>query len=325
MILIVVWLGGMLGIAPIPAAQAGKAEQIATATSVYANRPLLFSLTDAQTVGGIAFADEDIIKFDGQSFSLFFDGSDVGCTSSDLFAFTLLDSDTLLLAFSTTLTLGGISVAPQDIVRFDATSLGSTTAGTFSLYFDGSDVGLTTTAEPLDAVSVLGDGRILLSTTGNPSVTGISGADEDILAFTPTSLGNTTAGAWSLYFDGSDVGLANTVDEDVEALDVAPDGAIYLSTLGSFSVTGVSGADEDIFVCMPSALGNTTACTYSAALYFDGSAWGLAANDVDAFHILASLATPTPAPTNMEPPPARQRAQPLLPQPTPLRLPVLQR
>ena len=46
------------------------------------------------------------------------------------------------------------------------------------------------------------------------------GKDEDVLAFTPTSLGDVTSGSWAMYFDGSDVGLAETSGEDVDALDV---------------------------------------------------------------------------------------------------------
>jgi len=48
---------------------------------------------------------------------------------------------------------------------------------------EGNDVGLDTNAEDLDAYDVLPDGRIIISTTGNPSVPGVSGADEDLLAF----------------------------------------------------------------------------------------------------------------------------------------------
>ena len=88
-----------------------------------------------------------------------------------------------------------------------------------------------------------------------------------------------------MYFDGSDVDLATTSDEDVDGLDVAGNGNIHLSTKGLFAVNGVSGDDEDVFVCAPGQLGDTTSCSYSPALYFDGSAWGLAANDVDALNV----------------------------------------
>lgn len=248
--------------------------------------PLYLSLTGGKVIGGVPSADEDVLRFDGTNWNMYFDGSDVGTSSSDLFTFSIVDADTILVSFNTAITVNGIEATPRDVLRFDATSFGSTTAGTFSLYFDGSDVGLSSSSETIDAVSLLPDGRLLLSTTGNPSVPGLSGArDEDVLAFTPTSLGNATSGTWSLYFDGSDVGLGESSNEDVDALDVV--GAnIYLSTLGNFTVSGLAGADEDVFVCEATSIGSVTACTYSPDLYFDGSTWGLAGNDVDAFHFV---------------------------------------
>jgi hypothetical protein len=249
-------------------------------------------------VGGVSFADEDILKFDGVTWSLFFDGSDVGLGSADVFAFHVLDQDSLLLAFTASVTVGGQAYVPTDIVRFDATSLGANTAGTFSLYFNGIDVGLDTTSENIDALDILSDGRILISTTGNPTVPGLSGlADEDILTFTPTTLGTTTSGTWTWYFDGSDVALGSS-SEDIDALDIGPNGAIYLSTLGDFAVTGIAGFDDDIFVCSPTSLGSVTVCNFSSTLFFSGSAWGLSANDVDAFHLLESGTFPTATPTN---------------------------
>jgi hypothetical protein len=92
--------------------------------------------------------------------------------------------------------------------------------------------------------------------------------------------------------------LADSSAEDVDALDIDFNGKIYLSTLGDFAVDGLAGADEDVFICVPSSLGNVTACNYSPSLYFDGSAWGLSANDVDAFNFLTVGPIPTATPTN---------------------------
>jgi hypothetical protein len=102
---------------------------------------------------------------------------------------------------------------------------------------------------------------------------------QDLLAFTPTSLGPVTRGTWAIYFDGSDVGLSLS-GEGVDAASVAGTGAIYLSTLGNFSVTGISGQDEDVFVCNAPATGPNTRCT-SFSLFFNGTAYGLGADDVD--------------------------------------------
>jgi hypothetical protein len=172
----------------------------------------------------------------------------------------------------------------SDILRFIPTSTGPNTAGTFEWYFDGSDVELAASGENVDAVARLADGRLALSTTAGFSVTGASGQDEDLFVFAPTNLGSATGGSWSLYFDGSDVGLSNTNDEDVWGawIDEA-NSDIYLTTVGAFAVTGVSGDGADIFVCKYGSLGATTTCTYR--MYWDGSANGFAGERVDAFAV----------------------------------------
>ncbi len=255
-----------------------------TATPTQPTQPLYLSLNNTTTVGGVAAQDVDILSFNGSTWNMFFDGSDVGINTSsqDLNEFHILAADTILMTFDAPITLGALTADAWDIVQFDATSLGENTAGTFSLYLDGDDVELDTTAEYLDGLDVLPDGRVLISTTGNPSVSGVSGeVDEDILAFTPTTLGDVTSGTWSMYFDGSDVGLADSGDEDVDAVAVHSNGDIYLSTSGNFAVTGISGADEDVFICTPTSLSATTICNYSTSLYFDGSVYVLDANDID--------------------------------------------
>ncbi len=240
---------------------------------------LYFSLSSAATLGGTVMDNEDIVVFDGSTFSQYVDGSDVGIGGFTLDAFAIISPTEILMSFTSSGTVPGISgtVQDEDIVTFTATSLGTTTAGTFTLYFDGSDVGLaSSSSEDVDAIELLPDGRLLLSTTGDVSVTGVSsGRDEDLLAFTPTSLGDNTAGSFAMYFDGSDVGLSSSSDEDVDAVAVDAAGKIYLSTVGSFSVTGRSGADEDVFVFTPTSLGGTTAGTYSSTLFFDGSVYGV--------------------------------------------------
>ncbi|HEX2980945.1 MAG TPA: hypothetical protein VHO48_11825 [Anaerolineaceae bacterium] len=237
--------------------------------------------------GSLSFAyDEDVIYFDGSTFSLFFDGSDVGLSSADVDAFEVIDSSTILLSFDAAVTIPNLgTVDAYDIVQFAATSLGSTTAGVFSRYVDGEDVGLTTSGENIDAIDLLSDGRVLISTSGGVSVPGASGVDEDILAFTPTSLGDATSGSWSVYFDGSDVDLATDSGEDVDGLSVTSGGDLLLSTRGAFAVSGVSGTAVDIFRCTPTSLGATTACSYSPSLVFTGSAWGITGTNLDAIGI----------------------------------------
>jgi PKD repeat protein len=169
-------------------------------------------------------------------------------------------------------TVGGISAANEDILSFNGTA--------FSLTFDGSDVGVGGLA--LDAFALISGSDLLMSFTSPGSIPGISGTvdDSDIVRFTATSLGASTSGSFSLYFDGSDVGLSTNA-EDVDAIDVLPDGRLLVSTMGSFGVSGVSGADEDL-IGLTGSFGPTTSGTW--AMYFDGSDVGLSGSgeNVDA-------------------------------------------
>lgn len=242
-----------------------------------------FSFDGTTAVPGLgSAADEDIVRYDPGpgTWAWTFDGSDVGLAGTDVDTFEILASGQIVLGFdSTSFTVPGVgSVDDSDLVIFTPTSLGATTAGTFALWFDGSDVGLTTNNEDVDAVSVLADGRILVSTLGGFSVPGVSGEDEDVIVFTPASLGATTAGTWQMWFDGSDVGIGNASDEEIDAL--ARDGtAMLFSTLGSFSAGGVSGADEDVGR-FTGTFGGTTSGTF--ALELDLSAIGIPTTaDVD--------------------------------------------
>jgi subtilisin family serine protease len=242
--------------------------------------------TGPATIGDVTgVAGEDVLSFNGSDFDMVFDGSDVGLAGVNVEGFARLDADSFLLSFGADVTLPGVGRAERfDIVRFDAGSLGPVTAGTFSWYVDGSDVGLSASTEQVDAIDVLGDGRVLVSTAGAVSVTGVSGAGEDLLALTPTSLGATTAGSWTLYFDGSDVGLTGTT-EKVDAAAVAPSGDIELSTNGAVSAPGVAGSADDVLACASTSTGPTTACNWWASPVFDGAPWGLGAANVDAVEV----------------------------------------
>ena len=244
-----------------------------------ADDSFLFSLISDRTLGGRTYTEQDVVQFDGTGFSVLFDGSDVGLPNSNEYeinALDLISPNQLLLSFDEGgLFLPGLGIVDDsDVVLFTATSLGENTAGSFSLYFDGSDVGLTSDSEDIDAITSLPDGTLLLSTTGNVNVPGVSRADEDILQFTPTSLGTNTAGTFSVFVDGSDIGLTNS-SEDVDAFSIDATGDFYFSTTGSFSISGVSGTDDDVFAFTPSSTGIITRGSFDSNLFFDASQFGL--------------------------------------------------
>jgi subtilisin family serine protease len=228
--------------------------------------PLYLTVADSGTVtlGGLSVQNEDIVLYENGAYTLFFDGTPALGGSSGGFAIdavAVLSSNEFLISLDQYGGINGtnITVYDEDIIKFKRNS--ATDPWVASVYFDGSDVGLTTSwfsgttgAEGVDAIERLSDGRILISTKGNFSVSGLSGADEDVIRFTPTSTGTSTAGSWSMYFDGSNYGLADGGEnEDVDGISVDDGGKLYLSTKGNFAVPisgapPLSGTGSDVFV-----------------------------------------------------------------------------
>jgi len=249
--------------------------------------------TNNAIVRGISFGREDILRYDinTDTWSLYFDGSHAGLSSAQINGFHLMADGSILLTFKFATAVPGVgSVDTMDIVRFIPASLGeNNTTGVFELYFKGANVGLGPSSEAsgerINAISFLPDGRLLVSTSGLFSVPGVSGADEDLIAFAATSLGETTSGSWQLYFDGSRVGLSDGGDnEDVEGVSVGSNGNIYLTTNGNFSVPGVSGDGTDIFRCQLQSTGSNTSCTYD--IFWRGSEHGLAGLSINGTHLV---------------------------------------
>ncbi|MBD2199690.1 MULTISPECIES: PKD domain-containing protein [Calothrix] len=288
------------------------------------------TISSANSSTGVAFdyGDEDILKYDSISkkWSIFFDGSQVGLNQTnqnnenlavDIDAFHIVrntDNSINSILFSldynskaTSLTLpGGLVVTNTDIVRFtpsSATSWGSNTAGTYSLYFRGANVGLgeklnpvsnpSDNGENIDAFSILPDGRLLMSFTGSPSLPGVNGRvingnDEDLFVFTATNTGANTAGTWAPYFDGSDLDLNTNSDEDIDAIWVDNGSNIYLSTRRNYGAIGanttISGNGNTIFTFIPNSIGLNT--SGDLIQFWDGTAAGLnATNSIDGFAV----------------------------------------
>lgn len=234
------------------------------------------SSSSSGTVSGLSYKDEDILSYAGGSgWSMLFDGSDVGVGNTDVDAFHIMADGNILMSFDKPINLSTLGqVADADIVKFTPTQLGNTTSGGFSLYFDGSDVGLTTANEDIDAIALDAGGNLVLSTLGSFSLPGLSGADEDLIRFAATSLGSTTSGSWTLLLDGSDVALTGGAEDLNGAWIDQANGKIYLVTRGNFSVAGsvnsVTGDSNDIFGCTPLSTGTNTNCNFFAFFNGDG-------------------------------------------------------
>ena len=230
----------------------------------------LVSTEDDGSVDGLDYANEDILRFDPilGRWTIHVDGSDILPATANVDAYTVLEDGTLLFSFSAPTSISGVgTVDDSDLVRFSASALGEETSGIFELYFDGSDVGLDSGSEDIDAVATDSNGDLLVSLLGRATVSGINVADEDILRFIPTALGSSTSGSWSLYLDGSDVGLGGNSGEDVWGVHSnETDTELYLSTRGNYNVDGVSGSGGEIVQCDVGSTGSNSSCEFSLEL-----------------------------------------------------------
>jgi hypothetical protein len=239
------------------------------------------------TTAGIFQELPDILGYDlnTNTWGFLFDGSDVGLKRS-IHGFTFDPFGDLLISFASNqkVQIGAskILMKPQDIVKFTPTTLGDTTSGTFTWYFDGSDVGLSTANERIDGFERLSDGRLLISTNNKAEVPGpgsttITAEDEDILVFTPVTLGSTTSGTWALYFDGSTIpGLA---EEDIIGTSVDPvTGDLFISMYSDFSFLSVSGDRNDVIRL------HNTGSGWTASKYWNGEDHGYTRR-IQAMHV----------------------------------------
>jgi uncharacterized repeat protein (TIGR01451 family) len=219
---------------------------------------------------------DDIVRFSpaaNNTYSMVFQGDDVGLTGAtiDALAVDPVTKD-LILSFTLARTVTGIgTVQREDLVAFHPTSLGATTQGTFRLFFDGSDIGLTAgTDENIDAVDVGPTGTIYFSTQGPFDIRSGSGPrrtgnDKDIVACTAPSLGNASAcSGLSTYRFGSSLGLT-TSTENVDAFDLTAEGDDLVSTTGNYDVNGSAGYGTDALTCRAGA----------CSRFFTGSAHSL--------------------------------------------------
>jgi hypothetical protein len=226
-------------------------------------------------VDGLRFRDEDILAYNPTTglWSMLFDGSDVGLGNTDVVAFHFLSDNAILLSFDRPIRVPGVgTIDDSDIVKFTYSQLGTDTSGGFSWFVDGSDVGLSSAGERIDAIAFDTANRLIISTVGTFKVPGLSGLDEDLFALSLATSGADTTGVWEIYVDGSDVALTRG-SEDVNAVWIEPSsGQIYVGAKGNFAATGsntITGDANSIVICDPLAVGESTNCAF--APFFDAS------------------------------------------------------
>ena len=188
-------------------------------------------------IGGVQVTRSDVaLVYDDGSVQMAFDGSEAGLPNRAHIDAVALAGEQYLLSFTEPVNVPGLGrVDDSDVVVYDGSAYG--------LWLDGSDFGLTTNDEDVDSLKVLDDGTIIVSVLGQGQVPGVGMRGEDLIALD-------TEDEWSMYFDGSDVGLT-TSQELVDAAAVDAAGSLDLSTTGRLSAGGFAADDDDVAVFAP--------------------------------------------------------------------------
>ncbi len=227
---------------------------------------VLFSATGAGRTGGVSYDAADVLRLDRRTgaVALVLDGSDVGLTGG-VDGLALLTDGSLLLSADTTFAAPGLgAVEPEDVVRFVPRALGAATAGSLSLLLDGSDVGLDRPVDDVDGLAVSPDGRLLVSMSQPTALPGLLAGGSDLIALEDATYGAASAGRWTTYLDGHDLGLRSTHDR-IGGASVAPTAdAVFLSTAGRTTPPAVPADVDQVLRCTPQALApDTTSCALS--------------------------------------------------------------
>lgn len=210
--------------------------------------------------GNVDYKNEDIIKFDTQdksggnngTWSLLFDGSDVGLKSSRIDGFYVGD-DFILLSFANDFQFNTdgrkTRVKASDIVKFNWDSLGeNNTQGRFEMYFDGSDVGV---KRNVDGVALDSSGNLVFSIEGTTKLSNSAGGrfqarKQDLIRFSGFT-GNDTAGSFELFMDGRAFGLTRARG-DIKGVDIESP-YVFLATRSAFTIGDIRGRNQDILRC----------------------------------------------------------------------------
>ena len=180
---------------------------------------------------------------------------------SILFASPVSATSIILSADVTTETLGGLTFRDGDLAEYNPST------DTATLYFDED---LFTDDKEIDAVHVLANGNIILSTADVATLGGLSFKDGDLIEYNPT-----TDTATLFFNENLFIG-----DENIDAFHLLDSGNIILSIHeNNGRIGGLNFGYGDLIEYNPT--------TDTATMFLDGSLFSSDA-DIDATHVLAN-------------------------------------
>ncbi|MCH2170262.1 PEP-CTERM sorting domain-containing protein [Myxococcota bacterium] len=160
--------------------------------------------------------------------------------------------------------LSGLNYSKDDVVSFD------TETETASVYFTGADH-FAASNEDIDALQLLDNGNLLLSTKGDASLGGISFDKADVVEYDPV------AESASIIFSGDSV--FTSASENIDALHLRSNGNLIFSTAADAKIGSLSITKKDLVEYDPVA--------ETATILFDGTLTSGSNRDINAFQLLA--------------------------------------
>ncbi|MHC4461638.1 MAG: PEP-CTERM sorting domain-containing protein [Planctomycetota bacterium] len=225
------------------------------------NATIILSTDNTETLGGLTFNNGDLAEYDSttDTATLYF-GENLFGGDEDIDAVHVLANDNIVLSTIAGATLGGLTFSKGDLVEYDPTT------DTATIFLNEN---LFSSAQPnIDAAHVRDNDNIILSTTGNATLGGLSFGKDDLIEY------NSTTDIATLFFDGS----LFSGNENIDAAHLLGSGNIVLSTVGAATLGGLSFGAGDIAEYNPT--------TDVATLYFAESNFAAGAN-IDGVYVTA--------------------------------------
>jgi hypothetical protein len=229
---------------------------------------IFLSTSNTAILGGLRFTDGDIVVYDpstNTALRLFKESWFSRGYSNDIDAVDVLPNDHLILSTTETVELGGTHFRDGDLIEYDLNT------DTATLFFSENqfDRGY---SNDIDAVDVLSNGHIVLSTTETTRLGGLRFRDGDLVEYNPVTNSST------LFFSE---GLFSR-NADIDAVQVLDDGSILLSTTGSAQLGGLRFNKDDLVRYYPYDYADNPFLAGSAAIYFSGGYFENSGVNIDA-------------------------------------------
>jgi hypothetical protein len=150
------------------------------------NGEILFSLEVSLELDGTLYRPNDIVRFNGSSWSKELDGLVAGIPMGANIDAVAKSGEFLLFSLDIGVEFASMTVSDADILAFDGEA--------FSLFMSASELGIEASAD-LDALHMDEQGRILISLDNSGQLGGVHYRDEDLLA--------REFGSWSIEIDNN--------------------------------------------------------------------------------------------------------------------------